>query len=122
MVEESAQQWFLEIEGNRTGPFTTEQVLGLLADGELPDTQLLFTSANSNQFISLRDLASRHRVAPVAPPAQAPVQQKVPPAPKAQEAVQSHSSEFTGTGITRPFIPPPRPSESHPTSEPPKAP
>jgi hypothetical protein len=31
------QHWFLELDGKRMGPFSPEQVLGLLADGEIPE-------------------------------------------------------------------------------------
>jgi len=31
------QQWFLELDGKRMGPFSPEQILGLLADGEIPE-------------------------------------------------------------------------------------
>jgi hypothetical protein len=30
-------KWFLELDGKRMGPFAPEQVLGLLADGEIPE-------------------------------------------------------------------------------------
>ena len=39
MVISSSQEWFLEVVGKKTGPFSTEQVLGLLADKEIRGTQ-----------------------------------------------------------------------------------
>ncbi len=30
-------RWYLELEGRRMGPFSPEQILGLLADGEIPE-------------------------------------------------------------------------------------
>ena len=30
-------KWYLELEGKRMGPFAPEQILGLLADGEIPE-------------------------------------------------------------------------------------
>jgi len=37
MTEGFPQHWYLELEGKRMGPFSPEQVLGLLADGEIPE-------------------------------------------------------------------------------------
>ncbi|NDD91646.1 DUF4339 domain-containing protein, partial [bacterium] len=41
------QEWFLELNGKRTGPFSPEQLLGLLADGEIPEDVTVHPGADS---------------------------------------------------------------------------
>src|SRR5580704_5812569 len=93
MVEETTQEWFLEIEGQRTGPFNTEQILGLLEDGELPDTAQIFSSTTAVEFITVRQLAER-------------------------ESASKPSIAVTLTdGPSKLFTPPPRPADLQPGNE-----
>lgn len=95
MVDETAQEWFLEIEEKKTGPFPTEQILGLLADREIPDSARIQASTPGSEWITVRELAERTQRGPTAEPP-APV---LAPAP------------------AKPFVPPPRPADLHPTGE-----
>lgn len=44
MADSFPQHWFLDLQGKRVGPFSPEQVLGLLADGEIPEGLTLFAA------------------------------------------------------------------------------
>ena len=57
MVERTTQEWFLEVEGRKTGPFPTEQILGLLADHEIPETTRVLSAAPGSSWITVRELA-----------------------------------------------------------------
>ncbi len=43
------QHWFLELDGKRMGPFSPEQVLGLLADGEIPEGLIVYPIDDSGR-------------------------------------------------------------------------
>jgi len=43
-------RWFLELDGKRMGPFSPEQVLGLLADGEIPDNLHVYPDPKLGAF------------------------------------------------------------------------
>jgi hypothetical protein len=49
MSELFPQHWFLELDGKRMGPFSPEQILGLLADGEIPEGLLVFPVNEAGQ-------------------------------------------------------------------------
>ena len=68
MVRYASQEWFLEVKGKRTGPFTTEQVLGLLADKEIPETQRITASMTDDRWITVKELAEDYRHTPQATP------------------------------------------------------
>jgi hypothetical protein len=87
----------LEIDGKRTGPFDTEQVLGLLADGEIPEVTQLFASTTTIEFITARELADRNQTPPHADPE--PNKTFVPP-PRPTEAV--HAQEPARAAATPP--------------------
>ena len=57
--------WYIEVGERKSGPFTREQVLGLLSEGEIP-AQCRVTHANlGDRWISAKDLAEDHLAAPV---------------------------------------------------------
>ena len=99
MVEESTQEWFLEIEGSKAGPFPTEQILGLLADKEIPETARIQSSAPGSAWITVRELAASQQQPSRNPPAQ-PAKPFVPPP---RPAVLQPSNEFTHPG-TEPTV------------------
>src|SRR4051794_40749563 len=81
MVQGSAQEWFLEVEGKKTGPFTTEQILGLLSEKEIPGTQRV--TSDGAHWMTVRELADRQNPRPASKPFVPPPrpQELTPPPP-----------------------------------------
>lgn len=88
MVESSTQEWFLEVEGHKTGPFATDQILGLFADQEILGTARIILTAPGSEWTTVSELASL-----------------VHPPPAASPSLGA-----------KPFVPPPRPAELASTS------
>ncbi len=57
-------EWYLEIAGERTGPFTAEQVMGFLTDGEIPAEQRITSATIGGRWITAADLAAQAGNAP----------------------------------------------------------
>lgn len=88
MVEGTAQEWFLEVEGRKTGPFATDQILGFFADHEVPGTARIISGAPGSEWTTVAELVA--------------VEQKnLPPSLP-----------------SKPFVPPPRPAELQPATSP----
>jgi hypothetical protein len=70
MVEGSTQEWFLEVDGRKTGPFATDQILGLFADQEIPGTARVILTAPGSEWTTVAELAAPPPVAakPFVPP------------------------------------------------------
>jgi hypothetical protein len=86
-------EWFLEVQGTRTGPYTPEQLVGLLEDGEIPPQTRVTTERLNGEWISIEELA--HALAP--PPAEAPARGgrigfQPPPRPSEKELRPSEDS------------------------------
>ena len=77
-------EWFLDVGGARTGPFSAEQVLGFLAEGEIPENQKVTGDSIGNRWITAREFAARAR--------------------EGQAATDRSASELG-------FTPPPRPAD-----------
>jgi hypothetical protein len=87
--QESIAEWFLEVEGNKTGPYTAEQILGLLTDGEILSHHRITSERVGNEWITAAELAS--------------VLQKDSTTPQTEQ-----TKEIPGPGT---FQPPPRPAD-----------
>jgi hypothetical protein len=102
----------LEVEGRKTGPFSVEQILGLLAEGEIPETARMISSAPGSDWITVATLAQQHKTHQLQ-------QQKA-------QAIQVQATQPEAAPApqlpSKPFIPPPRPAELQPASKPPSAP
>lgn len=62
-------KWFLALEGKKVGPFAPEQILGLLADGEIPESVRVSEEAGTEMSASdLRELYFREDRIPTALP------------------------------------------------------
>ncbi|MGK5082264.1 hypothetical protein WDW37_03085 [Bdellovibrionota bacterium FG-1] len=68
MVSDASQEWFLEIGEKKTGPFTTEQVLGLLADKEISEQQRVTSGLPDSVWISVGEFARIRTPKPFTPP------------------------------------------------------
>jgi hypothetical protein len=88
MVEGTTPDWYLEVEGRKTGPFTTEQILGLLKEREIPETARIISTQTDSDWFTVGALA----------------QQSAP-----------HSLSGANPS-SKPFVPPPRPAELQPSS------
>lgn len=83
-------EWYLEVAGERTGPFTADQVMGLLSEGEIPAEQKVTSEQIGNRWITAAELAT----------------QAVAAAPGSADAVPS-ADPLDDLG----FQPPPRPAD-----------
>jgi hypothetical protein len=74
MVALLSHEWFLSVDGVKTGPFSVDQILGLYADKELVDSQLTTTDALGSAWITVHELYELQEerkkpfIAPFAPP------------------------------------------------------
>ncbi|MFN7685607.1 MAG: hypothetical protein ACK5QT_09370 [Oligoflexia bacterium] len=57
--EEFPNKWYLDLEGKRMGPFSSEQILGLLSEGEIPEN-LIVIPAKSGIQLSMTAAELRH--------------------------------------------------------------
>lgn len=78
-------KWFLALEGKKVGPFAPEQILGLLADGEIPESVRVSEEAGMEMSASeLREIYFREDRIPTA----LPVIQATPDIPFAPDLPQ----------------------------------
>jgi hypothetical protein len=83
MVIGSSQEWFLEVGGKKTGPFSAEQVLGLLQEKEIPETQRITSDSLEGKWVTALEFSKMHAAGllptkPFNPPPR-PIEQVLPP-------------------------------------------
>ena len=83
MNPESLPEWYLDIEGTRSGPYTTHQIEGFLSDGEILPRHRVISSRRPGQSVSAGDFVA---------------------------ALHHHYQENPGNAV---FQPPPRPQDIH---------
>ncbi len=52
MAGQFPQEWYLELDGKKAGPFSPEQILGLLADGEIPEGLTVIPAAAEGDSVA----------------------------------------------------------------------
>ncbi len=120
MIPASAQNWFLDLEDKKTGPFTVDQLLHLLEEAEIPETQRITCDELHGRWITIRELADQ-------------LQGQIRPLQEdtvnlAESAGRAHSDRTPARETSpspkkeseltqRPFTPPPRPPDLSPSSE-----
>ena len=92
------EEWFLEVDGKRTGPFTSDQILGLLSEGEIPETARVTSNDLGERWITVSELEKRN-----ASPSPHPQTSRPTPTPRPPEAAPASRAKT--------FTPPPRPIE-----------
>ena len=103
MSSASSQEWFLEVEGKRTGPFTTDQIVGLFQDGEVPGTQRITSASSEGKWITVNELVDSNKPKPFHPPPRpadlTPSQEVTRPSISSPKApAQKESSRGRNTG------------------------
>jgi hypothetical protein len=56
MAADTAPAWFLELQGRKVGPYTIDQIEGLLRDGEIPADQKTTADYLNGRWIGVQDL------------------------------------------------------------------
>lgn len=97
MTASGASDWFLDRDGNKSGPFTAEQVQNLLNSGEINEQHKVTAEWLCGEWITVADLIAGYKAAQVSTNT-APAAAASAPIP-----TTAHSSG--------PFHPPPRPPE-----------
>src|SRR4051794_41096751 len=57
MTKPASQEWFLDVNGKQTGPYSLDEVLGLFREGEIPAAQKVTSERLKGKWITVRELS-----------------------------------------------------------------
>src|SRR3990170_5023318 len=68
MGSEMIPEWFLDVQGKKVGPFTLEQVHGLLEDGEIRKFNRVTRDPLGREWITVDEALTKKQPEPETPP------------------------------------------------------